>query len=208
VVGVAENARSASILEDPTLQFFIPLDLEAAARSIVLRVDRGRMADVAVTARDEMNRRFDPRQVEVERFSERLAPQLRPWRLGAQLFTAFGLLALLVTAVGIYSVMAYTVSQRTHEMGVRIALGARLNDVLRLEMGEGLGVILLGSAIGIGIALALGKLVASLLYGVTPRDPIAMTAAVLVLLTVGVSACLVPALRAARVDPVRALSAD
>jgi ABC-type antimicrobial peptide transport system permease subunit len=75
--------------------------------------------------------------------------------------------------VGVYSIVSYTASQRTHEMGVRIALGARLNDLIRLVMGEGLTAVAVGALVGIGISLALGRLIASLLYGVTPRDPMA-----------------------------------
>jgi ABC-type antimicrobial peptide transport system permease subunit len=134
--------------------------------------------------------------------------QLRPWRLGAALFTVFGALALAVAAVGVYSVIAYSVSQRTHEMGVRIALGARAADVLRLVVREGARVLLIGIALGVGTALAAGKLIASLLYGVTPRDPVVMVFAALVLIAVGVVASLVPAWRAARADPLVALRAD
>jgi predicted permease len=219
VVGVSENARRGMVLiEEPRPLFFLPLgDRVAVAASgpgvlreptaILIRVD-GDPRSVAATARAELERSFDPGVVRVDRISDALAPQLRPWRLGAQLFTAFGVLALLVTAVGFYSVMAYSVQQRTHEMGVRIALGARVHDVVRLVLREGVGVVLLGVLAGVGVALALGRLVESLLYGVNARDPVAMAAAGAVLLAVGVAACLVPAVRATRVDPVRALSAE
>jgi putative ABC transport system permease protein len=206
VIGVVQNAHLRTIIEEPVLQYFVPLE-EGRARAIAIRFN-GDWRIIVTSARAELERTFDAELVSVDRMSDGLAPQLRQWRLGAEMFTAFGLLALIVTAVGIYSVTSYTVSQRTHEMGVRIALGARIADVLRLVIAQGIGVILVGIALGITIALALGRLIASLLYEVQPRDPMAMTAAAAVLLAVGVLASLIPALRAARVDPVRALSAE
>jgi predicted permease len=206
VIGVSEDARRGQILEEQRPQFFVPLN-EGRETAILARFS-GDGRPIAAAARSKLERTFEPGIVRVERMSDALATQLRPWRLGAQLFSGFGLLALVVTSVGVYSVMAYTVSQRTHEMGVRIALGARVHDVLRLVLRDGLRVIGLAIAVGIVAALVLGRLVASLLYRVTPRDPVAMGAAAAVLLAVGLLACLIPAWRAARVDPVRALSAE
>ena len=143
----------------------------------------------------------------VERYASHLFTT-RPWQLGAVLFTAFGVLALVVAAIGIYSVVSYTVSQRVHEMGVRIALGARVGDILSLVTGESSRVVGLGVLLGVGAALLLGRLVASLLYGISARDPVILTTSALVLFAIGVAASLVPALRAARVDPVSALRAD
>jgi predicted permease len=207
VVGVTQNPRVSEIIEEPTSRYFIPLTEADRLGAIVLRIEPGSWPTLSAAGQQLVQTHFTA-PYRLDRMSNLLAPQLRPWRLGTQLFTAFGILALLVTAVGIYSVMAYTVSQRTHEMGVRIALGARVKDVLRLVVGEGLGVILLGLVVGIAIALALGRLVASLLYGVTPRDPMVMISAAIVLITVGLLASSVPAWRATRVDPVRALSAE
>jgi ABC-type antimicrobial peptide transport system permease subunit len=137
-----------------------------------------------------------------------LEPEYRPWRLGATLFTAFGLLALLVAVIGIYSSVSYGVSQRTHEFGVRIALGARMADVLRQVVGEGIRVVAVGVVVGVALALAAGKLVAALLYGVEARDPVTMIGVSVVLLMVAAAAALIPAWRAARVDPVTALRAE
>jgi ABC-type antimicrobial peptide transport system permease subunit len=140
--------------------------------------------------------------------ADELEPQYRPWRLGATLFTAFGVLALIVAVVGIYSTVAYGVTQRIHEFGVRIALGAQLSDVLRLVIGEGLRTVAIGIACGVVLALLAGRFIASLLYGVTPGDPGAIAVVVVTLLVVGTVAALIPAWRAARVDPVTALRAD
>jgi ABC-type antimicrobial peptide transport system permease subunit len=144
----------------------------------------------------------------MQSLEEYLEPQLRPWRLGATLFTAMGVLALMVAAIGVYSVVAYATSQRTNEMGIRIALGAKLGDITRLVVGESLRTVVAGIAIGVGLALAAGKLVSSLLYGVSPRDPVILASAALGLALIGVAACVIPAVRAARVNPVSALRAD
>jgi putative ABC transport system permease protein len=128
--------------------------------------------------------------------------------LGAQLFGALSLLALIVAAIGVYSVIAFSVRLRTHEMGVRLALGARPVDLVRLVVGQGTAVVALGVVLGVVAALAAGRLVASQLYGVTPRDPAALAASASFLLVVGAMASLFPAWRASRVDPARVLRDD
>jgi len=137
-----------------------------------------------------------------------VAPQMRSWRLGATMFTIFGLLALVVAAVGLYSVVAYDVSQRTRELGVRVALGASGGTVLRLVVGEGVRVVALGLALGAAVAVSLASKVSPLLYEVSAKDPLTYAGVIAVLLVVAVVASLAPALRAARVDPNVALRAD
>jgi putative ABC transport system permease protein len=137
-----------------------------------------------------------------------VAPQMRSWRLGATMFTIFGLLALVVASVGPYSVVAYDVSQRTRELGVRVALGANAPAVVRLVVGEGVRTVALGLALGAIVSLALATRVAPLLYEVSAKDPATYGGVVTVLLIVAVIASLAPALRAARVDPNVALRSD
>ena len=137
-----------------------------------------------------------------------VAPQMRSWRLGATMFTIFGLLALVVAAIGLYSVVAYGVSQRTRELGVRVALGASAGTVLRLVVGEGVRVVALGLALGAAVAIMLARKVGPMLYEVSAKDPLTYAGVVGVLLVVAVVASLAPALRAARVDPNVALRAD
>ena len=137
-----------------------------------------------------------------------VAPEMRSWRLGATMFTIFGLLALVVAAIGLYSVVAYDVSQRTRELGVRVALGASATSVLRLVVGEGVRVVIVGLALGAAAALSLASRVSPLLYEVSAKDPVTYAGVVGVLLVVAVVASLAPALRAARVDPNVALRAD
>ena len=142
------------------------------------------------------------------RMSDALEPQYRPWRLGATLFSTFGILALVIAAVGIFSTVSYSVSQRTHEFGVRVALGARIGDVVRLVIAEGLRTVALGVAIGIVLSLAAGRMIESLLYGIKPSSPVVMMLVAGILLGVAAIAALAPAWRAARVDPVTALRTE
>jgi ABC-type antimicrobial peptide transport system permease subunit len=137
-----------------------------------------------------------------------LAGQVRPWRLGASLFGLFGLLALLVTVVGLYSVIAYVVEQRTREYGVRIALGASPGAVFGQTLRRGLAPAALGLPVGIVIALLVGRFLGPLLFETSPRDLGVFALVALTLLAVSVLASLVPAIRATRVDPVVALQAE
>jgi ABC-type antimicrobial peptide transport system permease subunit len=168
--------------------------------------DQGR---VAARASAEI-KRLVPRAVvaQLRPMEVILESLLRPWKLGAKLFTAMGILALIVAAIGVYSVIAYATSQRTNEMGIRIALGAKLSDITRLVVGDGLRTVAIGIVVGIALALAAGKLVASLLYDVSPRDPVIMASGAIIFAVIGIAACVIPALRAAKVDPVSALRVD
>src|SRR6185295_7986084 len=126
-------------------------------------------------------------------------------RLQAGLLSLFAGVALLLAAVGLYGVLAYSVTQRQREIGVRLALGAQKRDLLALVLGQGMRLTLLGVGIGVAAALALTRIIRSLLYGVTPTDPATFTGVTLILLLVALLACWVPARRAAKVDPMEAL---
>jgi len=126
-------------------------------------------------------------------------------RMTTMYLSFFGLLALLLATVGVYGVMSYSASRRTHEIGIRMALGAQHNDVLKLVIKKGLTLILVGLVIGVVGALALTRVIASLLYGVSPTDPVTLTAVCLLLTMVGLIACYIPARRASKIDPMKAL---
>src|SRR5262249_12406045 len=133
---------------------------------------------------------------------------LAPQRLNAMLVGALGLLALIIAAVGIGGVLAFFVSQRTTEIGIRMSLGASPTGVIRMGLAE--GGVLLGAGIGLGLvgSLLTGRLLQGLLFGVVPRDPATLLAVSLVTVAVGLGACAVPALRAASVDPMVAIRAE
>jgi predicted permease len=137
-----------------------------------------------------------------------IAPATRSWRLGATMFAVFGGLALALAAIGLYSVIAYSVTQRTHEMGVRLALGARVADVVSMIVRDGLRVVIVGVAIGLVVAFSAGRWLAPLLFEVSPKDPLIYGSVAALLLGVAVAASWLPALRASRVDPSTALRAD
>jgi len=135
-------------------------------------------------------------------------PNVRSWQLGATMFLVFGGLALVLAGIGLYSVIAYDVAQRTHELGVRIALGAGVSNVVRVVVGDGLRFILIGILLGSGLALWAGRLIEPLLYAVSPRDPLVFGVVTGALLLAAVLALLLPALRATRVDPTVALRSE
>jgi ABC-type antimicrobial peptide transport system permease subunit len=146
--------------------------------------------------------------VEVEPFEAAYAQQLRPWRLGATMFSVFGGLALLVAALGLYSVLAFGVAQRRYEMGIRSALGATRGRIVRMVMGEALGLAVAGLAVGCALALWTASRMEGLLYQVAPTDPLVFGGVVAVLLGAAVLAGLLPARRAVRVDPSESLRAE
>jgi ABC-type antimicrobial peptide transport system permease subunit len=126
-------------------------------------------------------------------------------KAGAMLFTVFGVVAVFLAVVGLYAVKAYLVARRTREIGIRMALGSTPGGVVRLVVGEGLGLTTAGLALGFVIAFGMGRGVASLLYEVNPFDPVVFAAAPLLLAVGALAACYLPARRAAKVDPVVAL---
>ena len=129
-------------------------------------------------------------------------------RIGSAFAIAFGLLALVLATVGVYGVVAYSVAQRTREIGVRVALGAHASSIMRLVIGQGVRLAGIGAGIGLLVAMVATGALGAILYGVSPRDPVVLSAVICLVLTVAAAATLVPALRAMRVDPVRALKAD
>ena len=125
--------------------------------------------------------------------------------MGAALLSLFGLLALILAATGVYGVLSYSVNQQAHEIGIRMALGAQPGSVLRLVVGQGLRLAAVGIVIGLAGAYELGRVTATLLYGVAPTDAVTFVGVTLLLCVIAVVACAIPARRAMRVDPMVAL---
>lgn len=122
-----------------------------------------------------------------------------------ELSGAFGILAIVLVCIGLYGIMAYAVSARTNEIGIRIALGAQRSGVLWLVLRQSLLLVVIGVAVGVPVVFAAGKWIASLLFGVKPADPVALALAIALMFVVGIFACYIPARRAMRVDPMVAL---
>ena len=144
----------------------------------------------------------------VQTMNEVLANSLAPRRLSMILLAAFAILAVAMSCVGIFGVTSYLVGERTREIGVRMALGARRGDVLRLVVGQGARMVLLGVFIGVAAALALTRLMSNQLYGVGARDPLTFIGVAVILLFVAVFACYIPARRATMIDPIVALRCE
>ena len=206
VVGVAEDIKSHQLSNETEMYYYLPATQFAPnSAGLFVRV-RGDATQHAESVRRSLQREMpSPAYVTVTPFSQIMGDQTRSWTLGASMFSAFGLLALLLAAIGLYSVIAYNVAQRTHELGVRMALGAQRIDVLRLVVLEGLRVSAVGVVFGALVALAGSRWIAPLLFDVSPRDPAVYLTVALSLLAVSLAASWLPARRASLVEPTRAL---
>ena len=145
---------------------------------------------------------------QIEVISDRINVSMRPWKLATMLFMTLGGVALALACVGVYSVMNYIASERIHELGVRIVLGAQAGDIVRLVLAGGFRLVATGALLGLVAAALSARLLSSLLFGVSPTDVTVYTAAVVILVAIGIVATLVPALRVMRTDPTVALKAE
>jgi putative ABC transport system permease protein len=206
VVGVARVSKYSNFLETPQPFFYVPLLQNFSAR-VGLLVQTSQSPQTMGAELVGEFRALDPNQpvYEVITMREQVNRSTSSQRIAVVLFGVFGALAVLLAAVGLYGVMSYTVSQTARELGLRMVLGARASDVLRLVMSRGLALTAGGIALGAVTALALTRLLGYVLYKVSPRDPWAFASALTVMTMASIAACLVPAWRAARTDPARAL---
>ncbi len=210
VVGMVAEARRFDLREEHAMQYYIPFGQEIGmgGRDLLVRPRGDPEALIERLRRELQHLGPDVLYFNIATLQESLDPQIRPWRLGASMFAIFGALALLIAAVGLYSVIAYLVSQRTQELGVRMALGARAADILSLILRQGLGMTLLGIALGIIIAFSSGRFIRNLLFETSPRDPLVFGVVTITLLLAASLALVLPARRAMRVDPAEALRTE
>jgi ABC-type antimicrobial peptide transport system permease subunit len=143
--------------------------------------------------------------LDVITMDDMLSDSLSQQRFNMLLLSAFSGLALLLAAIGIYSVLAYSVRRRMREIGIRMALGAQRGDILRMILGQGTNLALIGTGIGIAAAFGLTRLMASQLFGVTATDPVTFLSVAVLIVLVALAACYIPARRATKVDPIVAL---
>jgi ABC-type antimicrobial peptide transport system permease subunit len=197
-------------------QFFYPfmqipdnlMAFAAGGAAVVVRTE-GDPASIMKLVRRAVQE-IDPREVVygVQTMDQVLAGALAPRRLSMILLGVFASLALVLACVGIYGVVSYLVGQRTHEIGVRVALGAQRSDVMRLVLGEGAKLALVGVSAGLAAAFGLTRLMANQLFGVTAHDPLTYAGVAVLLMAVALLACYIPARRAMRLDPVAALRCE
>jgi putative ABC transport system permease protein len=213
VVGVAEDAVQGTLLDDQHLLYYLPFYQKSPdggkRNRLVLRVAGADAARYVDEVRRELQKVMPGESyVTVSPLADEVNSQRRSWRLGATMFVGFGVLALLVAAVGLYGVIAYNVGQRMQELGVRIALGAQSSNILGLVVGQGVRFAFAGIAGGTVVALAAGRWVQPLLFHESARDPVVIGAVGVAMLVVALAASAIPALRAAKADPNAALRAD
>ncbi|HSS50999.1 MAG TPA: FtsX-like permease family protein, partial [Thermoanaerobaculia bacterium] len=218
IVGIVNDARRRSIRPEaiPIMQYYVPYEqlprppfpgIPTISGLLVRTTGEPQALARAVQQTIQSAGPSSP-YVDVRPYQDLIDPQIRPWRLGATLFSIFGGLALTMAAIGLYGVLAYMVAQRRKEIGIKMALGASTGHVVRGIVGEGLSIALMGLGIGGLVVLAMGRWFEPLLFGVTPRDPAVLGTVALTLATVAVLASLIPALRATRVDPNLALRTE
>lgn len=209
VIGVVKDAKYGDLMEEPKPMAYYPYSQSINYLSnfeVNFSGDPGVIVAETRRAIKEVNR--DIPIVEAVRMSEHVGRSLVQQKLIARLSSFFGLLALLLACVGLFGIMSYSVARRTNEIGIRMALGAGRGEVLKLVMREGLAPVLIGVAIGLPAAIAGGRLITSLLFGLTPADPLTICVATLLLLAVAALAGYLPARKASRVDPMIALRCE
>jgi putative ABC transport system permease protein len=209
VVGVAENIKNDQLGEDPGLFYYLAsAQFHPDQGGLFLRV-QGDPEAMQETIRKTLQPIMPgAAYVTVTPIEQIIGEQTQPWRLGATMFVIFGLLALALAAIGLYSVIAFNVGQRLHELGVRIALGATMREIVSHVVTGGLKLAAGGIVLGVAIALGLGRWVEPLLFQESARDPAVIAFVAAVLLAVGALASFIPARRAARIDPIRALKTE
>jgi len=214
IAALVATAKARTIGEDPHPCLYFPIARELRGNdsltgiTLALRT-RGNPASYTTAVRHTIAR-IDPSLAvfDVRTMDAQIAKAMFLPRVSAALFGLAGLMGLLISTVGIYGVISFSVARQTKDIGIRVALGARRGQVLGMVLRQGLTLTLAGSAIGLAAAMALSRITASLLYGVSPTDTLTFAAVPAALLTIAAVACLVPARRAARLDPIRALRCE
>jgi predicted permease len=206
VIGVAKNAKYQNMLETAKPFFYVPLRQNPSDQvGLLLRTRQDPSTMAPVLAREVHALDPDVAPYGVLTIREQLARQTLTQLVAGRFLAIFGGLALLLATIGLYGVMSYAVSQSTRELGLRVALGAAPSHLLRLVMSRGLVLIGLGIAVGLAAALATTRLFGYLLYGVSPHDPLSFGSALVIITIASMAACFLPAWRATRTDPLRAL---
>lgn len=215
VVGIAKDVHHNGVAEVVKEKFYVPhtqwhksVGFPIRGMSLIVRT-AGNPASLAPSVRNVI-RQLDPNLpvADVRPMTEVVGAALSTPRFTSALLSMFALLALTLSAVGIYGVLSYVVTRRTREIGIRVAIGADRARVLRMVLTNGLTLALTGLGLGLVVSLPVARLMRGLLHGVTPADPLTFVAVALALAAVALTESMVPALRATRVDPVIALKSE
>ena len=206
IVGVVADARYQNVRDEAPVTAYLPLAQRPFEQVTVMARTVGKPARLLPLVREQV-RALDPKLpvIRMTTLAGQRDADLSRERVLGFLSGLFSLLALLLASIGIYGITAYSVAARTHEVGIRLAMGARPRHVLGLFVREGVLLIAVGVAIGVPLALAATRVLASLLYGLPPHDPVTFVACTALLALAGAAAALIPATRAATQDPARAL---
>ena len=211
IIGVAKDGLYRSLYEDRQPYMFLPVyqQRHGAVTVLISTQSAADLPAVTANARNEIAR-MDPRMPVVGVITGDDNMALPYWgpRMAAGMATTFGVLALVLATMGLYSVMMYVVSQRTREIGIRMALGATVRDVLRMIVSQGMRLVILGLVLGLMGAFVLTRVFASLLLGVGATDPLTFVGVAVLLIAIALLACWIPARRAAKVDPLVALRTE
>ncbi|MFL6207331.1 MAG: ABC transporter permease [Pyrinomonadaceae bacterium] len=207
IIGVVGDVKHSGLDAEAEAEYYLPYQQSTLPfMTLVVRGTNDKPSALATDARAAVAQLDkDLPLTDIKPMSDWLAASVAPRRFNMLLLGGFALLALCLATVGIYGVMAYAVAQRTHEIGIRIALGAQARDVLRLVVGQGMLLTLIGLGVGLAGAFALTRVLATLLFNVKPTDPLVFAGVTLLLALVALVACYIPARRATRVDPMIAL---
>ena len=210
IVGVVADVRRKGLDAEVQPEMYVPYLQKPERRlNLVIRTEASDPSQLLPAVRAEV-KAFDPKQIiwRTQTLEQLLGTSVAPRRFNMMLLGIFAGVALVLAAVGLYGVMSYSVSWRTHEIGIRMALGAKRGDVLRLVVRQGMIMTLIGLVLGLIGAFSMSRVIAGLLYGVSATDPLTFIGVSIVLMAVALLACLVPARRATRVDPIIALRTE
>jgi len=206
VVGVVADIKMSGDVWKDQPEFYVPYSqLPQQGMELAIRTKSDPMSVVSAARSAVLSVDSEQPVHDVQTYAEIVALNHDSIRFPMALVWMFAALALILSAIGIFGVMSYSVNQRAHELAIRIALGAHRRDVLKLTIGEGLGITLIGVGVGLVLALIVSRLIATYLYGVSAYDPLTFVSVILLLIVMAVLACLIPARRASRVDPITAL---
>ncbi len=213
IVGVVGDVKHLSLESEPTVDIYLPIaqihednvGMVTNSQYWIVRSKTNSQAVEAAFRRELQDIDRDAATSNVRTLEDYISDSVAPRKFNLRVLTIFSVVALLLAATGIYGIVSYTVSQRTPEIGIRLALGAGRTNVFRLILGQGLRVVFFGVALGLVGAFAMTRVIRSLLFGVTPNDALTFVLVSLLMIFVALIACSVPARRATKVDPLVAL---